>query len=327
MSEKLSPIRSKEYEAEPSNIAFLWPGQGAQIQGMGRSLYEGSEASRKIFTDADKLLGFSISELCFSGRAEDLEKTEIAQPAIGTVCLAAHAAVKELAEKHGVSLTPTVGAGISFGELPNLVASGVIDQKTFYTIIQSRSTIMEEVGTVPPGEMKSVLGITDRSLIEQICIENKVYPAIYYPGITVISGLYPFIDNAAFAFEQHKARVRPTGVKYPFHTPHMKQAEERFLEFLQQFEFRDPEYPVVLNATGESTTSGREIRKRLPEQLTRTVDGVKVINAFSSHGAHVVVEFCPRPVLGSLVTKVDSTLQSFSIHSMDSLNAFFASRT
>lgn len=314
--------RSFEPENSMQRLAYLFPGQGSQIQGMGKSLWESSPAARKIFKEAEEILGYSIADKCFNGSAAELELTEIAQAGIGTVCLSAFAAFEE---KFG-KINPQSGAGISFGELPNLVAAQVFDLKTFFAIVGSRSRIMEEVGKVPPGEMMSVLGLSDKEIIEQTCRENKVYPAIYYPGIVIISGLVEHMPKAALAFSNLKAKVRPTGVKYPFHTPHMERAEKEFALFLKQFEFRDPKYPIILNATGEPTTSGEEIRSALPLQVTRTIDAVKVIQAIHKSGAKVVLEFCPKPTLASLVNRVDSSLAGISIFSSDSLSSLPALR-
>lgn len=314
--------RVKEPEQNLEGIAFLFPGQGVQAPGMGRTLYETSYAARTIFQEADQFLGFPISEMCFNGSIAELGRTEIAQAGIGTVSIAAHAAAQEAMFEGGIKLHPVIGAGISFGELPNLVVSGVIDLEIFFHIIRNRSKIMEEVGREQDGGMRSIVGLRKRERVDRLCQKYGVSPAIYYPGMTVISGVQPFLDRAASAFEREGAIVKETGIMYPFHHPVMIKAEERFRAFLDPIPFRDPLYPVVMNATGTIGSRGEEIKRRLPDQLTKTVDGIQVMRVIHAQGARLVVEFGPRPFLSRLVRLFDGDLKTVTIDSPASLEHF-----
>lgn len=313
-----------EIEPKSIGIGILCPGQGSQIPGMGRVLHQISPAAQEIFRIADEHLGnrfgFPLSQICFDEElGAELRRTDVAQAAIGVVSVAALEAAKERMRKRGYELNPLIGAGISFGELPNLVAAGVISLQTFLDLILKRGEIMEDVGKRQNGAMRSVLGVTNRDTIERICTESGVFPGIWYPGVSVISGKLEGLQKAEEAFAKAGGRVRDTGVEYPFHTPLMAEAQEKLREVLHTMIFYDALYPIIMNANGKVTMSGKEIKYRLPEQLTQPVDGVQVIERMKENGAIVIVEFCPRATLSGLVTRHDNNLRSMSVYDDKSL--------
>jgi len=281
------PIRRK--------LAVVFPGQAAHEPGIGRSLYENFPSAREVFEQADASLGYSITELCFDGPPEQLAQTEVAQAAIGTVCIAAYRAAKERCP----NLQPTVGGGVSFGELTNLVAANVIDLPTFFRIVQERGAIMEGVGA--------------------ICEETGTYPALYYPSFVTVAGTNSNLDETMKAWGKQGGRSRETGIQYPFHSPLMGEAEKRLRKFLGSISFQNPDYAIVLNATGKESTSGEEIKDALPDQLVHAVDVPRSVARMRQLGGEVFIEFSPKPFLGGLVGKVDEKIQGISVFDIDSV--------
>lgn len=303
-------------EPRPSGIAYIFPGQGIQIKGMGRDLYDRYGAARKVFRQADDVLGFSLSTVCFDDPKEELGKTDVAQMAIGTVCIAAYEAAKETYP----NLTAVVGGGVSFGELPNLVAAGVIDFPAFLKLIKERGNIMEDAGRKNPGRMVMVMGL-DREVVEDICTQSDVYPAIYYPGergVINIAGGLEEMERAVELCTDKKARVRPV-TNYAFHTPLMGGARDEIKKVLDFMEFRDPNYPIVLNANGQATRSGEEIKRLLPEQLTNPVDTPKTIATMGTFGAYTFIEFSPQPFFSKILVRSGEELQAVTVHNAQSM--------
>ncbi|RJQ38154.1 ACP S-malonyltransferase [Candidatus Microgenomates bacterium] len=310
---------SRGHEREPlgAKIAYIFPGQGAQFKGMGKDLFENSKAARAVFREADDTLGFSLSSICFDDPNGDLVKTGIGQLALGTVAIASYEAALEKYPQLK-KIKPVIGGGVSFGELPNLVAANVLSFRTYLKLIDNRGEIMEETGANPKGAMYAVMGL-ERERINAICQQTEIFPAIYYPGITVISGESENLKKAIEVFKGQRAKVRETGVEYPFHTPLMGRAAIKLAKYLGNVEFSDPEYPILFNSTGEILTSGKAIKESLPNQLTGPVDLEKGVEVMTKRGAQVFVEFCPRPILTSHMGKINPNLNAKSIFDFQSL--------
>lgn len=299
----------------PGNIAVVFPGQGSNWVGMGKALKEASPAAAGFFQQADDIVDFPLSQICFEGPPEELAATTTAQLAIATVCVAAYAAVCE----RYPNFQPLVGGGVSFGELPNLVAAGVIDFPTLLNLVQQRGAIMEEAARENPGRMAAVISVEDRELIDKVCTETGVFPAIWYPGLTIISGLNTNIDAAKLALSARRMAVKETGVLYPFHTPLMAKAEQNLSKVLLDIPFNNPRYKVVINATGEATMSGEAIKNALPQQLTHPVDVPQALTVMRQQGARIFVELCPQPTVATRVKRLLPDVTSVSIHDVQSL--------
>lgn len=315
----LSGEFSKVQEAEPwkGRGVFMFPGQGSQVLGMGKDLYEASPAARSVFDTADQILNFSLSGICFNGPLGELKKTQVGQLAIGTVSVAVHAAVLEL-YKELVEELPVAGCGVSFGELANLVIAGVIDLETFLQVIKDRGSIMEEVGKKNPGRMKVIFDL-DKDTIDKVCRELGAYPAIYYPGVTTISGSVREVEEAAEALKGRGAKVRDAGVEYPFHTPLMEEARVAFVNVLAPIKFNDPKYPVILSVTGKPISSGDEIKDALPYQLTSSADMAVSVAAARAMGGSFFLELGPRPILSNHLKRGNRELVTYSVHDLKSL--------
>lgn len=327
-----SELPSNESEIEGGRESFLWtgngaflfPGQGAQKKGMGFELFNNFPRARGVFEMADRILGYSISDICFNNTDNKLAKTEYAQPASAVVDIAAYYATLEVWPQLEFS-HPVAGEAVSFGELPHLVVAGVMDLESLLSITKRRGAITNEVGNDNPGKMVAVLRL-EREHIVGICKESGVWPAIYYPGITVISGGLKEIEDASALCKEKGARIIETGVDYAFHTPLMEPAKEPFREILAPLEFKDPSYTVILNPGVRATTSGREIKRYLPEGLTNPVDAIAMVAAAEALGAKVFLEFCPQPVLSNHLKRGNPEIKVASVYdflSVQGLNLSF----
>ena len=179
-------------------IAFLFPGQGSQSVGMGKDLYDNSQAARNVFKTADEVLGYSISDLCFNGSEEDLTKTINSQPCILAVSIAAYEALKEK-----LNIAPSAAAGHSLGEYAALYASGAVDLKTVMLLISKRAALMNEAAERTNGTMAAVLGLDDNTVINITKQLNNVYVANFNsPGQVVITGDKNEITNNLDKFKE-----------------------------------------------------------------------------------------------------------------------------
>lgn len=285
--------------------AFLFPGQGAQYAGMGRDLYERYPEARAVFDEADRVLGFPLSRLCFEGPEERLQQTEITQPAV----LTASVAVLRVLEARG--MRPDLVAGLSLGEYTALVAAGSLDFAEALRIVRLRGRLMQEA--VPPGEgaMAAVLGLDDAA-VEAICREaaapgEVVVPANYNcPGQVVIAGHARAVAEAARRAEAAGARrVVPLPVSAPFHCPLMRPAAQRLAPVLRAAPLRDAAAPVACNVDGRLRRAAEELREALILQVDHPVRWQDCVRALLSAGATRFLEVGPGTALTGFVRRID----------------------
>ena len=301
-----------------NKFALIFPGQGAQKQGMGKELYENSSAARKVFDTADEVLGRSISDICFNGSDEELTKTINSQPCILTVSIAAYEALKE---KYNVNAVCT--AGHSLGEYAAIYAAGGADLKTILKLIQKRAELMNEAALKTNGSMAAVLGLDNETVINITKQLQNVYVANYNsPGQVVITGDKNEINTSLDKFKEAGAkRVIPLAVSGAFHSPLMNEAGKIFDEYISQFNFTDTNIPVYTNVDAKAETQGISFKNKLPKQIYSSVMWSQTINNIKSNEVVDFIELGPGKVLAGLNKKIDAELKTYNIFDYESLES------
>jgi [acyl-carrier-protein] S-malonyltransferase len=304
-------------------IAFLFPGQGAQKVGMGRSLADRFSICRDTLAEADAALGEPLSTLCFDGPDDKLMLTENTQPAI----LAISTAVARLAVSRGIE--PAFAAGHSLGEYSAHVAAGTLSFADALRTVKRRGRYMQEAVPVGEGAMAAILGL-DAEGVARVCAEaadgQVVTPAnLNAPGQIVIAGHTPAVARAGErAKAQGAKRVIPLAVSAPFHCALMKPAEDRLAPELRALASHDPAIPVVANVDALPKRTAAESIEALVRQVSAPVRWEDVVRRLIGDGATTFVELGPGSVLAGLVKKIDRTVTVFSIEDEAGLDAALA---
>lgn len=281
--------------------AFVFPGQGAQFVGMGLPLYENNPETKKLFDEADQILGFSITEVMFRGTDEGLKETKVTQPAVFLHSVS-------VARAMGEAFRPNMVAGHSLGEFSALVASEALSFEDGLRLVSARALAMQKACEMSPSTMAAIIGLADEKVIE-ICsgIEDAVVvPANFNcPGQVVISGSN---EGVAAACDQLKAagakRALPLKVGGAFHSPLMKPAREELAKAIESTPFATPICPIYQNVTAAAVTEPSEIKANLVKQLTAPVRWTETILQMVADGATHFVELGPGSVLQGLVKKI-----------------------
>jgi [acyl-carrier-protein] S-malonyltransferase len=295
------------YGAGP--VAFVFPGQGSQYVGMGKSLFDVSETARGVFRRADEILGFGLTRMCFEGPEQDLNDTINAQPAILTVSIACLNALRERWHAMGQTVAPRYVAGHSLGEFTALVAADVIDFESALVLVRERGRLMKENGTERPGGMLAVLGL-DREVLETVVAEAGAHGVITVanansPGQIVLSGESAALDRAT---ELARARGATRVVRLPIsiasHSPLMARAAAQFGEIVARLPLRQPRIPVVANITGQILTSADDIRKELADHILKPVQWTASVVEMVARGSAEFLEIGPGQVLSGLIRRI-----------------------
>jgi [acyl-carrier-protein] S-malonyltransferase len=303
-------------------LAFVFPGQGSQYVGMGKALYEASGAARRVFQQADEILGFKLSTLCFEGPADELEDTINAQPAILTVSLACLAAMREKMETVGQKWQPPrFVAGHSLGEYTALVAAGALEFSDALRLVRERGRLMKEQGDYRPGGMAAVIGV-DRPELERACQQashetNQIVSVANAnsPEQFVISGELLALDRAVELIREAGARtVVPLRISIASHSPLMQQAAARLADIIDRSPLRDPQVPVVTNIAGQVRTSADHIRGELASQMVAPVEWVGSVREMVAHGVDTFVEIGPGQVLSRLIRRISTDVKAISLN-------------
>lgn len=304
-----------------SAIAFIFPGQGAQHPGMGKDLADRFPAARQIFEEADEALGFSLSELCFNGPAEQLQLTENTQPAILTVSIAALRA----AQSEGFPRAEFV-AGHSLGEYSALVAAGGLNLGDAIRTVRARGRYMQEAVPVGTGAMAAILG-ADLETVNAGCeqaSEGEVCSAanINSPSQVVIAGAAGAIDRAIVILKERGAkRAMKLNVSAPFHCAMMKPAQDRLAADLDTIQFSDSEIPLVTNVDARAVRSADLLRDSLVRQVSQPVRWLESVEFLISQGVKTFIEIGPGKVLSGLVRQIDRSVQCVNVENEGSLRA------
>ena len=299
-------------------IAFLFPGQGSQSIGMGKDLAANHAVARQTFEEADAALSYKLSQVCFEGPEDQLRLTEITQPAILTVSVAAWRVLDEKGLKAGFV------AGHSLGEYSAHVAAGTFSFADAVRTVRNRGKYMQEAVPVGVGAMAAILGM-DPQKVADVCADaaqGQVCEAanINSPEQIVISGHTAAVERAAkLADERGAKRAKLLPVSAPFHCSLMKPAQDRLAADLGALQFADPRVPLVSNVDANLKSDGEASRDALVRQVTGSVKWDQSIRLLIAQGVQTFVEVGPGKVLSGLMRQIDRAQTSANVEDESSL--------
>ena len=301
-------------------ITFVFPGQASQYPGMGKELADNHPVAKAVFDEADRALGFSISQMCFAGSEEDLKLTANTQPAILTVSVAAH---RVLMEK---GIAPDFVAGHSLGEYSALVAAGSLKFSDAVQLVRKRGTYMQEAVPAGEGAMAAIMGLSPAVVVDACkrAAEGKVCsPAnLNSPEQTVISGHADAVKRAVEIASQlgaKRAVVLP--VSAPFHCALMMPAQEKLEKDLRKIEFAALRFPLVTNVDADTEISGDEARDALIRQVTNPVRWEESVRELIDEGVNTFIEVGPGRVLSGLLRQIERSVSTLNVEDEKSLTA------
>lgn len=279
--------------------AYIFPGQGSQFPGMAKELYDNNDTARKMFEEANDILGFRITDVMFNGTAEDLKQTKVTQPAIFLHSVILARCLSDF--------RPDMVAGHSLGEFSALVAAGAIDFEDGLRLVAIRAQAMQRACEATPGAMAAILALPAEN-VEAICAEvDGVVSAANYncDGQIVISGEKTAVEEACIRMKEAGARrALPLPVGGAFHSSLMEPARAELAEGIEKAVFRKPICPIYQNVTAKPSTDPQEIKANLLSQLTAPVRWTQSVKNMVTDGAGHFIELGPGQVLQGLVSKI-----------------------
>ena len=280
--------------------AYVFPGQGAQFSGMGKDLYEMNAEAKALFDKANEILGFNITEIMFSGTADELKQTKVTQPAVFL-----HSVI--LAKV--MNIQPAAVAGHSLGEFSALVAAGALSFEDGLRLVAKRAMAMQKCCESQPGGMAAILNLDD-AVVEQVCaeIDGVVVAANYNcPGQLVISGADEAVNEACTKLKEAGAkRALRLPVGGAFHSPLMEAARAELEQAIAEVEFNTPICPIYQNVDAMPHTDAESIKANLIAQLTAPVRWTQIAKNMIADGVDAFTELGPGNVLQGLIKKVDA---------------------
>lgn len=291
-------------------IGLVFAGQGTQHPGMGQSLYEQSAAARDYFDQAEPILGWDLKRLCFEGPQEELTACSRCQPAIFVVSMAAFAAWQE--EHPGE--TPAITGGLSLGEISAVVAAGALSFTEGLAMVAERGRLMDECCLRYPGSMAAVIG-AEPAAVAQAAERHGIDVANYNcPGQLIISGTAEGVSACSEELSAVAMKIVPLAVAGAYHSRLMREAGERFREYLEGVPFRAPSVPLVHNVTGElADPAPAELRRRLAEQIYSPVRFEECAGVMMNNCTELL-ELGPGKVLAGLIRRIN---RKFPVQSTD----------
>lgn len=304
-----------------TKIAYIFPGQGSQSVGMGKDLFDNFQSAREVFEEADEVLGFKLSEMCFAGTPEDLALTANTQPAILTTSIAAFQAM--IAE--GFPL-PDFVAGHSLGEYSALVAAGAMSFADAVKTVRKRGNYMQKAVPVGVGAMAAILGLPletveiacDEAKQEQVCSPANINS----PSQVVIAGNSEAVDRACELLKERGAkRAIKLNVSAPFHCDLMMPAQIKLAKDLQEIDFLDLKFPIIENVSAQANTKSERVQFALTEQVSSPVRWAQSVENLIVEEVGTFIEVGAGKILSGLVRQINRDVRLLNVEGLDSLKS------
>ena len=297
-----------------SKIAFIFPGQGAQVCGMGKDFYDNTEIGRQVFDKATSLLGFSVPQLCFEEN-DRLDITEYTQTAMVTTSIA----MMKVLEERGIS--PDVTAGLSLGEYCALTAAGVMSADDAIKAVRQRGILMQEAVPVGIGAMAAILALDAAKIEEVLSSMEDVWIANYNcPGQIVISGRKEAVEAACEKLKEAGAkRAVMLNVSGPFHSKMLEEAGEKLGKVLDNIEISKPRIHYVANVTASYITDKEDVKPLLIEQVSSSVRWQQSVEAMIKDGVDTFIEIGPGKTLAGFMKKISRQVKTLNVEKLEDI--------
>ncbi|HEX3218852.1 MAG TPA: ACP S-malonyltransferase [Candidatus Limnocylindria bacterium] len=304
------------------SLALLFSPQGSQVVGMGRDLAQQHAATREVFTVADAVAGWSVSDAAWNGPAERLNDTRQTQPCLVATSLACLAALRAVAAESGIPLAPAYVAGHSVGEYAALAAAGVLSTADAIRLVARRGALMADAGV--EGGMAAVMGLGREAVADAIAAAASPADLVVAndnaPGQVVISGTRDALLAAEATLKEAGARrVIPLSVSGPFHSPWMAEISHQLADAFEGASWSDADPPLVSNVTGEPVTGADRIRSLLAEQVRSPVEWVASVRRMVADGVGTFIECGPGSALTGMVKRIAPEARTFNVADVRSL--------
>lgn len=303
---------------EDIKVAYVFPGQESYSVGMGLDLFVHYASARKVFEEVDRILGFSLSRLCFEGPESELAQTVNIQPAVLTTSIACLRSAQEIM---GESLPPpTFVAGHSLGEFTALIASNVLSLSDAVKLVRERGRLMHEAGRRKPGGMLNVSGL-DIQTLENICLSvGCSVSCINSPGYIVISGTQDNLNKAKrLAQIKGARRMTPLKVSGAFHSSLMEPALEGLMGTISFYTYNKPSVPLIANVTAQPITNSETIQEELVSQIIHTVKWQQSVETMISKGVTTFFEIGPGDNLTNHIKRISPGARVFTINNINTI--------